>query len=113
MSGQLSPAGGEGLNQAFLAPSISFFFFFLPALASGAVQHSASETQVMGSVNLAQSPIICSGKLHRVVERTHAWRQSPRSAWYLFHNSCDLELLVVVVEAGVTWIIWASVFSSV
>lgn len=68
MNELLSPVGTEGLKEAFLATPVSIFsllFWIQELLSTG-----ASETQVIGLVNLALSPIICSATLHHMVERT-------------------------------------------
>ena len=66
-----SPTGAEGLSQAFLATTVSFLrpplLLWIQVLSS-----DASETQVIGLVNLAWSPFICSEKLHHMVEKTKA-----------------------------------------
>lgn len=63
------PPAAEGLSQDFLSTLVSslppFLLWIQVLLSTG-----ASETQVIGLVNLAWSPIICSEKLHHMVERT-------------------------------------------
>lgn len=55
-------------------------------------------------------PIICSEKLHHLVGGTQDLEAEAGSTWCLSHSRCDLGLLVIVTEAGVAWLSWASVF---